>query len=137
VSDAELLSNPDFQALCARWQADGRAPLPGADWFTERGLYGEAAWEFAATEPDREDTDDSFATGGIYPWNLADDEWGWYCADLDERDDLSSAFNESQFQTRRLFPSFPAAILWFLRRSAEVYGSDGPTRTVTHEAVAT
>lgn len=133
----DLLANPLFQAVCSAWQRDGRAFVGFADVLMEWGMEAEAAaWVWAATEPDRPSNQGIQGNGGIYPVYYPDldtgQPWRWMTrSSADERDDLPEMLSEKSSSIP--FASFPAAILWFLKRSAEVYGAAGPPRVEVPE----
>ncbi len=142
----DLLANPLFQAVCSAWQRDGRAFVGFADVLTEWGMEGEAsAWVWAATGPLRSNyrktmshlpTEPNLMPPGPRYDSIGKNRYGWSPYNTDpygphnDADDLPDQLFDGGCLW---FPTFPAAILWFLNRSAEVYGAAGPPRAEVPE----
>lgn len=139
MTTLDLLSDPDFLTFCQHWQDEGRAPFWAADWFEERGLDAYAvAWRWAVEEERPRDRLRA-GKGWFMPdtTNMRDSvrpkKYGWFWSGVN----IGKSFwvNYPPFKNAELslHDTFPEAILAFLVRWAEVFGTGTTTK---QEAVA-
>lgn len=133
MTGADLLSDPDFLAFCQHWQDEGRAPFWAADWFEERGLDAYAvAWRWAERN-------------GKLPYRFEDRdrvEHTWFTnegADFIYHSGIPSKMHDGwshnfDLRSKHCRNTFPDAILAFLVRWSEVFGTGTPR--AKQEAVA-
>lgn len=78
---ADLLTHPEFQALCRCWERDYRAPLCLPDWLREQGLEKQAlVAEWAVTFPDRQHWHQCSRGCGPTPLHWSTQGWRWICS---------------------------------------------------------
>ncbi len=124
MTAADLLDNPDFLALCAQWEAAGRAPACGADWLEQRDMLGQArGWAAMAMHPFAR-RPFYYEMDRAYYWHTNPDGWGSMNADI-----LCGIPNElfdghcHNFPSKPPVHTFEAAVVAFLDRWAEVFGT--------------